>query len=222
MNATQTQDELFERVKKLSPREMEVLRCLARQYRVKEIAIALNIRENTVWGYVREARMKLHVDSNREMAELIRQFDGWQEPHKNQSPQFLRVEPGGVRDADWSHENARPAEKARPYHPMGGPGTRLGDDGDAGKDTPDSKDIGDSLSGEHNGISGPGLIRFGGGIVVADRRKHLYEWLGRLSLIQLAGLVGLVMLAVIAFVAVSLIALLGVFQIIQQISGQPG
>lgn len=222
MNAPQTQDELFERVKKLSPREMEVLRCLARQYRVKEIAIALNIRENTVWSYVREAKMKLHANSNREMAELIRQFDAWQAPHKNQSPQFLRVEERTFHDAEWSHEDARPAEEARPYHPMGGPGTRLGDDGDAGKDTSDPENIGHGLSGEYRGISRPGPIRPGGGIVMVDRRKHLYEWLGRLSLIQLAGLVGLVMLAMIAFVAVSLIALLGVFQIIQQISGQPG
>jgi len=59
---TKTESEL----KQLSPREMEILRELARGYRYKEIADRLNIGVETVRTHVHHIYEKLHVESRTE------------------------------------------------------------------------------------------------------------------------------------------------------------
>ena len=56
----------------LSPRELEILRLLARGYRSKEIAEALGIGTGTVNTYVRHIYEKLHVRSRAEAVSRLR------------------------------------------------------------------------------------------------------------------------------------------------------
>jgi DNA-binding CsgD family transcriptional regulator len=79
-----------ERIAKLQPRELEVLRLVARRMTSKQIAIQLGISVHTVNGYIADARKKLDGISRQDAATMVAEHDQ-SDPQKS-TPELMRVD----------------------------------------------------------------------------------------------------------------------------------
>jgi DNA-binding CsgD family transcriptional regulator len=79
-----------DRIARLQPRELEVLRLVARRKSSKQIAIELGISVHTVNGYIADARKTLGGVGRQDAATLVAEHD--QEGPRKSTPDFMRVD----------------------------------------------------------------------------------------------------------------------------------
>lgn len=101
-------------LERLSEREKQILRLLARGHEGKSIAALLDVSIHTVNERLREARRKLGASSSREAARLLLTHeDGRNEPRKF-GDRKSGVEPAGAGSADRERSDRRTSGLSRP------------------------------------------------------------------------------------------------------------
>ncbi len=220
LSADREKSDLTAKCAALSPREIAVLRGLAKFQNPKEIARDLDISFNTVRGYINEARQKLGVRSQRDAAWLFAEYETLQLPHQFVGDQFGWVAVPQPDEALSDSGYSRLPQIDQDVGPFGGSGPEAQHVFSPGMPPQDSplgreRSPGDKMvfaktnHGEDGDVARPGLRKF-----------SIHRWLELLGFKGWLGLIVLLTLLVIAAFGIATVSLLGIFEVLQQIGGQ--
>ncbi len=203
------------RCEALSPRQKAVLRGLAEHKSAKQIAIDLDIRENTVWGYATDARMKMGIGFSREAARIFVEYERELAPRTSLGDRVLWVATGNGLGSEVVDGLSSPPEPD-------------GADEVCGDAVTDPNAVSDATSftepvvhhhpsqGE-NMIAADGGRQVGRGASLGDHRSGIHLWLSRMGPDRWFMSVVTLMLFIIAAFGLGSVGLLGVFEVLHQI-----
>lgn len=218
-------DPRIEAAEKLTDRQREVLRLIAKHYVRKEIARMLGITDHTVKAHIDEARKRLGAANEKQAARFLSEIEAQlgitsnrQYPEEVMAETLIEPDVAGHEQA---FHSLRPT-RSRHDHSFRGSTASLVNDSDAEQGA--LRRRGDSHLESHGADIGSSTsdLYHDHGNGVADGRKRLFIWrldeLSRLQCIVL--IIGLTM--GLAFTAVILLSTSATtFQAIQNITGHP-